>query len=272
MSVRRLFTVRLLLAVLLAATACAAVAGAQTRGERGRLLFDFRTQRPAPPTAKVADAEERRLLEQVFPRRLGSSDECAPGAEPSNEEDLAAQRAAGQMAPDLYETVRGSFTAPGRDETLHLVAVNECGDMPRALGQGTTQLVIRGGGRVVVSLNGFYGNVVAVRDVDGDRSDELLMKTGGFGQGVLEEYARVVSFAGGQERTVHDFGEVFIDSCGMRDSPEAVKAGVLRYVPPASPGRPARFLADFYASRCHEGAGRPALKDFRFLRSGRLYD
>ena len=236
-----------------------------------QLLFDFRTGQPAPPLLKLSADEERRVLDATFPRRLRTSDDCRPGATPSSDEDLAAQRAAGQVAPSVYETVRGSFTAPGRDETLHLIAVGECGEMPRSLGQGTTQLVVRGGGRNVVSLNGFYGAIAAVRDVDGDGAHELLMKVGGFGQGVLEESATLVSFAGGRERTVHDFADVFVDSCGMRESPTAVRAGVLRYVP-ASPGRPARFLADFYAARCHRGPGRPPLKNFRYLKSGKLYD
>lgn len=271
---------RLLLAALCASSlVCASspvtAAAQEARGPRAaggaQLLFDFRTDRPAPPLVKIPAAEERAVLDATFPRRLRTGDECAPGATPSSDEDLAAQRAAGQVAPSVSETVRGSFTAPGRDETLHLIAVGECGDMPRSLGRGTTQLVIRRAGQNVVSLNGFYGNVTAVRDVDGDGAHELLMKTGGSGQGVLEESATLVSFADGRERTLHDFGEVFVDSCGMRDSPDAIRAGVLRFVP-ASKGAPARFLSDFYAARCYEGAARPRLKDFRFLKSGRLYD
>ena len=274
---RKFPTYRLVLAllVLLCAASLNLSAHAQKRpargGETGQLLYDFRTDSPAPPSVKLSPAETRRVLDATFPRRLKSRDDCAPGATPSSEEDLAELRAAGQMAPEVYESYKGSFTAPGLDETLHLIAVYECGDMPRVLNEGTQQLVIRRGEQTVVSLHGFYGNVIAVRDLDGDGRQELLMKNGGFGQGVLEEFAKLVSFAGGRESTVHDFDEVFIDSCGMRESPDAIKAGVLRYVPAAG-GRPARFLTDFYASRCYEEKGRPRLKDFRFLKRGKLYD
>lgn len=261
----------LLLSVLLCAVSVQLVR-AQARGAaKGELLFDFRTDLPAPPSFKLPSAEEQRLLDATFRRRLRTSDQCAPGAEPSSEEDLAGLREAGQIAPSVYESVRGSFTAPGREETLHLVAVGECGDMPRVLGTGTTQLVVRAGGKNVVSINGFYGNVVAVRDVDGDGADELLMKLSGFGQGVLEESATVVSLLGGRYRSLHDFESVFVDSCGMRPSPTAVRAGVLRFERPAAPGGPPRFHADFYATRCHTSP-HPPLKAYRFLKSGKLYD
>lgn len=275
----KLATARLLLAALLSlSSACPAAAQTSARrgAARGEVLYDFRTDLPAPPVVVVGAAEEDGVLDATFKKYLPEAVRCAPGASPSNESDLAELRERGQFAPSVSEAVRGSFTGPARREMLYIIAVGECGDMPRSLGNGSTQLVIRRGAENVLSLNGFYGAVSAVRDVDGDGADELLLRASGFGQGVLEESAQLLSFAGGRERVVHDFETVRVDSCGRGDRTSAVKAAVLRLASPTpaattSPAA-ARFETDFYVSRCYEDKDRPRLKDFRFLKRGKLYD
>jgi hypothetical protein len=251
-------------------------AGAQTSGRRGaskgEVLYDYRTDLPAPPVVVVGAAEEDGVLDATFKSYLPDPARCAPDSSPANEADLAALRAGGQFAPSVSEAVRGSFTGPARQETLYVIAVGECGDMPRSLGSGSTQLVIRRGGENVLSLNGFYGAISAVRDVDGDGADEILLRASGSGQGMIEESARLLSFAGGRERVVHDFETVREDSCGQGERTSAVKAAVLRFAAPTPAAAGPRFETDFYVSRCYEEKDRPRLKDFRFLKRGKLYD
>ena len=272
----KLAAARLMLATLLALS-FTCPAGAQSSGRRGaakgEVLYDFRTDLPPPPVVVVGAAEEDGVLDATFKSYLPDPARCAPGASPADEADLAALRARGQFAPSVSEAVRGSFTGPGRQETLYIIAVGECGDLPRSLGTGSSQLVIRRGRENVLSLNGYYGSVSAVRDVDGDGADDLLLRASGFGQGVLEESARILSFAGLRQRVVHDFETVRVDSCGQGNRESAVKAAVLRLAstPPAAGAAP-RFETDFYVSRCYEDKDRPRLKDFRFLKRGKLYD
>ena len=271
----KLAAARPLLAALLALS-FTCTAAAQSSGRRGaakgEVLYDFRADLPAPPVVVVGAAEEDGVLDATFKSYLPDPTRCAPGASPASEDDLAALRARGQFAPSVSEAVRGSFTGPARQETLYIIAVGECGDLPRSLGNGSTQLVIRRGGENVLSLNGFYGAVSAVRDVDGDGAHELLLRASGFGQGVLEESARLLSFAGGRERVVHDFETVRVNSCGRGERTSAVKAAVLRFVAPSPGTAGPSFQTDFYISRCYEEKDRPSLKDFRFLKRGKLYD
>jgi hypothetical protein len=235
------------------------------------VLYDFRTDLPPPPVVVVGAAEEDGVLDATFKSYLPDAARCAPGASPADEADLAALRAHAQFAPSVSEAVRGSFTGPARQETLYIIAVGECGDLPRSLGNGSTQLVIRRGGENVLSLNGFYGSISAVRDVDGDGAHELLLRASGSGQGMIEESARLLSFVGGRERVVHDFETVRVDSCGQGERTSDIKAAVLRLALPTAAAS-MRFETDFYVSRCHEEKDRPRLKDFRFLKRGNLYD
>ena len=254
-------------------------AGAQTSGRRGaaaaargEVLYDYRTDLPRPPVVVVGAAEEDGVLDATFKKYLPDAARCAPGASPASDEDLAALRERGQFAPSVSEAVRGAFTGPARQETLYIIAVGECGDLPRSLGNGSSQLVIRRGGEQVLSVNGFYGTVSAVRDVDGDGVHELLLRVGGSGQGVIEESAQLLSFAGGRERVVHDFEAVRVDTCGQGERTSNIKAAVLRFVAPSPAAAAARFETDIYVSRCYEEKDRPRLKDFRFLKRGKLYD
>ena len=272
----KLAAARLVLAALLTFS-FTCPAGAQTSGRRGaakgEVLYDYRTDLPAPPVVVVGAAEEDGVLDATFKKYLPDPTRCAPGASPADEADLASLRARGQFAPSVSEAVRGAFTGPARRETLYIIAVGECGDLPRSLGTGSSQLVIRRGGENVLSLNGFYGAVSAVRDVDGDGADEILLRTSGSGQGVIEESAQLLSFAGGRQRVVHDFEAVRVDTCGQGERTSAIKAAVLRFTaPPPGAAAGARFETDFYVSRCYEEKDRPRLKDFRFLKRGKLYD
>jgi hypothetical protein len=264
-------------ALLAVSFACSA--GAQTSGRRGaaaakgQVLYDYRTDLPRPPVVVVGAAEEDGVLDATFKKYLPDPSRCAPGASPASDEDLATLRERGEFAPSVSEAVRGAFTGAGRQETLYIIAVGECGDLPRSLGNGSSQLVIRRGGEQVLSLNGYYGAVSAVRDVDGDGVHELLLRASGSGQGVIEESAQLLSFAGGRERVVHDFEAVRVDTCGQGERTSNVKAAVLRYAAtPPGPGATTRFETDIYVSRCYEEKDRPRLKDFRFLKRGKLYD
>jgi hypothetical protein len=254
------------------ALALTCLAVAQSSGRRGsaqgQVLYDFRVDQPTPPNTVVGAAEEDRVLDATFARYLKDPAQCEQGAEPADADDLAALRERGQFAPHISDAVRGSFTGARREETLYVIAAGECGDLPRYLGGGSTQLVIRRGGENVLSLNGFYGTVSAVRDVDGDGADEVLLRVGGFGQGVLEESARLLGFAGGRERVVHDFETIFVNSCGRGDETSAIKAAVLRLTSAPGARRP-RYRIDFYTSRCFDEQDRPRLEDFRPLKRGK---
>ena len=258
----KLAAVRLTLAALLALPfSCPAEGQAPGRrgAARGEVLYDFRTDLPRPPVVVVGAAEEDGVLGATFKNYLPDAARCAPDAFPANEADLAALRERGQFAPSVSEAVRGSFTGPARRETLYIIAVGECGDLPRSLGNGSTQLVIRRGRENVLSLNGFYG------------ADEVLLRVGGSGQGVTEESAQLLSFAGGRERVVHDFEIIRFDSCGQGERTSDIKAAVLRFVAPTPGAGSTRFETDFYVSRCYEERDRPRLKDYRFLKRGKLY-
>ncbi len=239
---------------------------------RGQVLYDFRGAQPSLPKTKMSAAEAGWVLDTTFSRYVKSSDNCNPAVlgkveGMDDEQKLELARSKGQFAPEVLERVNGSFTEAGTSESLYLIAVKECGDFSRAAGEGTTQIAIFRDKRLIASLNGFYGDVAAVRDVDGDGIDELLMVGSGFGQGELSMTAELLSFSGGREHLVHDFDVIYDNSCpGL--SGRSIEAAVITYEA-ASRGHSPNFFTYIYRSRCLNRE--PGLKDFHYLKTGSMF-
>ena len=77
-----------------------------------------------------------------------------------------------------------------------------------------TRIYVVEGGKKVAEGEGSH--ITRVIDADGDGLDELVVTSGGIGQGVLEETARMLGVAGEKVRVIEDFGSVILDDCGTR--------------------------------------------------------
>ena len=125
------------------------------------------------------------------------------------------------------------------------IKVGECSAPARSY-FGTYRLAIFENGRLIAADRSPGGDYTgAVTDVDDDNIEEILISGCGFGQGVVECSARLLSAAGGSLRTIRDFPEVYRDGCGSsRES--GIRATVIRY----APGRPPQFLEYEYEAAC----------------------
>lgn len=157
-------------------------------------------------TPGEADAS---AIANLFPKKLRSLEECPPDAPP----DLEAQVAAGLVLPVLEQAVHGAFTQAKSDQVAYVVHVNPC-NTSHAEGWGPTRIYVVDGGRKVAEGEGSH--VTRVVDVDLDGTDELVVATGGIGQGILEESAKLLTFSAGKVRVMQDFGSVLTDDCGTR--------------------------------------------------------
>ena len=212
-------------------------------GAGDKVLFDFRGSSMMTAPA-IAPETQRTVLSALFPHYLGDEKNCQ-AKEPPTEETLETARKTGQIVPEVVSRFSGSFTRPRARELAYLIKVGECRASSRSY-LGTFQLAIFESGRLTAGGAASGGDhIAAVKDVDGSGMEEILISACGFGQGVLECSARLLSVAGGSVKTVQDFPAVYSDMCGSsRDS--GARATLVRF----DPGRPPQFFAEDYKAPC----------------------
>jgi hypothetical protein len=219
------------------------------------LLWDARRQDDYPANVarspRLPAAEERRVLSQIAKPFLTDTKKCRDG----------------QVVYGVNARVRGAFTGPGARETAYLVEGRRC-ESEVDLPFDSTHLLVFRDGVLVARAKGpsmidhaeedgeFHGTEIrAVADVDGDGVSEILALSGGFGQGIVEQVARLYSVKGGQVRKLRTFESVYVDDCNSSLEVRQVAAHVLRY---AASGT---ILVESWVASCRE-AGEPALSDF----------
>ena len=214
-----------------------------------QVLLDFRADRNTPPQ-KISAATERSVLTKVFRRYLADQNQCNDQFFASNtQEPLVAARKAGQIVPSIDGVTTGSFTGPGKNETLYVIFVGEC-FASHADNFGTRRVAIFSGQQLVADVDvDFKQTIVRKTDLDSDGIDELLMTSGYTNQGTTTEMAALFSFGNGRAKVVHDFGVVTEDACASGFPSSNMNASVL-YLSDVFPGRMPKLTMENYVASC----------------------
>jgi hypothetical protein len=230
-----------------------------------QVLFDFRVERTGAPP-KIPFATQKTMLSKVFPKYLTDEAQCNPEFDASSSNDrLEAARNAGQIVPSIVDMATGSFTAPGKPETLYVISVSEC-NASHAENFGTKRVAIFSGEQLIADVDvDFKSSIVHKTDLNGDGIDELLMTSGDMNQGTLIEMAALVDFQNERFRVIEDFGTVIEDSCASGIPGSVSKASVLSFSD-AAPGKMPKFRIDNYQANCRNP------KRWRFLSTGKMPD
>lgn len=228
-----------------------------------QILFDFRVERSiAPP--KIPTGTERNILSKVFRKYLTDEAKCNSEFDASRDTDhLRAARNAGQIVPSIVDKASGSFTAPGRPETLYVISVSEC-NASHADNFGTKRVAIFAGQQLLADVDvDFKGSIVRKMDLNGDGIEELLMASGDMNQGILTETAALLDFQDGRIRIIEDFGVVTEDSCASGIADSSSKASVVSMLN-LMPGKMPRLRIDNYETGCRKA------RRWRFVSSGKM--
>ena len=227
-----------------------------------QILFDFRQDRTGKST-RIPAATQRMVLSKVFRRYLTDDKKCAADFAQTEDSYLASARKAGQIVPTIGDSVTGSFTATGQNQTAYVIWTYECG-ASHADNYGSKRVAIFSGQQLVADLDAdFKSGIVRKTDLNSDGIDELLMTNGDMAQGVVIEVAALVEFRNGRMRVVEDFGTVVEDSCGAAFSGSSSKASVLSMTD-FEPGKMPKLRIDNYVSPCRD------VKRWRFLSTGKM--
>ena len=228
-----------------------------------QVLFDFRVERTSAPPG-IPIATQRSVLSKVFRKYLTDESKCNPKFDPSSSTDpLKAARNAGQIVPSILDTATGSFTAPGRPETLYVISVSEC-NASHADNFGTKRVAIFAGQQLMADVDvDFKSSIVRKTDLNGDGLDELLMASGDMHQGIITETAALLDFQNGRVRIIEDFGTVTEDSCGSGAPGSSSKVSVVS-MSDRVPGKMPRLRIDNYEAGCRK------VRRWRFVSSGKM--
>lgn len=230
-----------------------------------QVLFDFKGLRRNDPP-KIPPATQTNVLSKVFPKYLTDESKCNAQFDASSDNDpLKAARNTGQIVPSILDSATGSFTTPGRPETLYVISVSEC-NASHADNFGTKRVAIFAGQQLVANVDvDFKSSIVRKTDLDGDFLNELLMTGGDMNQGIIIEIAALVEFENGTHRVIEDLGTVSEDSCASGIPGSSSKASVVSVVEGA-PGKMPRLRLDNYEASCRN------TKRWRFLSTGKMPD
>lgn len=229
-----------------------------------QVLLDFRIDRNTPAD-KISAATQRTVLSKVFRKYLNDERKCNSQFDASGSSDvLSAARQAGQIVPSISDVATGSFTGPGKTETLYVIFVGEC-FASHADNFGTRRAAIFSGQQLVADVDlDFKQNIERKTDLNSDGIDELLMTSGYTNQGTTTEMAVLFSFQNGRMKVVHDFGVVFEDSCASGFPGSESKASAL-YISDVFPGRMPQLAQDNYASPCRRA------KRWKHVSTGKMH-
>lgn len=231
-----------------------------------QVLFDFRVARRSD-SPRIPIATQRNVLSKVFRKYLTDESKCRnPQLDASSDSDpLKAARNAGQIVPSILDSATGSFTTPGRPETLYVISVSEC-NASHADNFGTKRVAIFAGQQLVANVDvDFKSSIVRKTDLDGDFVNELLMTGGDMNQGIVIEIAALAEFQNGIHRVIQDLGTVSEDSCASGLPGSSSKASVVSVVAGA-PGKMPRLRMDNYEASCRNA------KRWKFLSTGKMPD
>ena len=192
-----------------APTALASVTtGGGTPGGREVVLYGPGGVGGTKAARKVGDRiADQALLKKAFGKFLTGPDQCPADAGPTEKAFRE-----GFFVPSITSRVTGAFSAPGASEEVLGVSSGECG-ATHAEGFGSTRLLVRRGDQVVLNTVA-KGSVAATVDVDGDGRSELLLESGGTGQGVVVVSLVLARLEGDRLTVLRDFGVVREDTCG----------------------------------------------------------
>ena len=185
-------------------------------------VFDARADRaPRPPSEALEARIERELL---------------PVAR-----EAWRERCGGLGGFAAIDTARGAFTRPHAKQTAVLYRVCQIGRQ-----NGVDAIAVFEGDRVVrhVSFDGHEAAIGALRDIDGDGVDELLVAGFGSGQGTFDGGVLFLELARGHARVLGG-AATYHDDCGVSDAGTRT-ASVLR----AAPGNSMRLFRDEYVRPC----------------------
>jgi hypothetical protein len=230
-----------------------------------QVLFDFRVERRSVPP-RIPAAIQRSVLSKVFTKYLTDESRCNSQFDAGNVQDhLKAARDAGQIVPLILETVTGSFTAPGRPETLYVISVSEC-NASHAENFGTKRVAIFAGQEIVANVDAdFKSGIARKMDLNGDGLDELLMTSSDMNQGIVIEIGALVDFRNGRLRVIEDFGTVIEDSCASGIPGSSSKASVVS-IAEVTPGKIPRLRLDNFEAGCRK------MKRWKFLSTGKTQE
>ena len=268
------------------------VAEAGRRHMNRRILLDLRdtweadsSERGDSPAYRDLEASneergevERRIFPKLFPEGFltyyGECDRESRERPAASEDDLAWARGRGQFVPYVPDWHRGSFTVPDAFETLYDVNVNECNARESPAPPSGMLAVFDRWDGLHATAGSLPGELVAaVRDVDGDALDEVLLSRGEM-QGAKGVFRmRLVSLRGGVLRELHDFGVCYVYSFAQPFDGDRVVTIPVIYYTPRGDGRTPLFEVDFYRADCPKSAGcgfLPRPSEWLYLKSGRL--
>lgn len=230
-----------------------------------QVLFDFRVERRSAPP-KIPLATQRNVLSKVFRKYLTDESRCNPQFDASGDTDpLRAARNAGQMVPAIVDTAQGSFTAPGKLETLYVISVSEC-NASHADNFGTKRVAIFAGQQLIADVDvDFMSSIVRKTDLNGDGVDELLMSSGEINQGTITEMATLLDFQNGRMRVIEDLGTVNLDSCPSGIPGSSSKAAVVS-ISSVATGKMPRLRIDNYEASCRKP------RRWRFVSTGKMQE
>lgn len=266
------------------------VAEADRRHMNRRILLDLRDNWESPSSERSPGYDDlessnkergevmRRILPKLFPRgHLAHWGLCSPEsrARPAaGEADLARARERGDFVAHLPQWRKGSFTAPGAYETLYVVSVGECNAREAPVPPSMRLAVFDHWDGLHATFDALPDEgIYAVRDVDGDDVEEVLLGRGEMAgpKGVFR--LRLVGLRGGRLRVVHDFGVGYVYSFGDPVGDERVITIPVIYYTPRGGGGTPLFEVDFYRAGCSKAAGCgffPRPGEWRYLKSGPL--
>lgn len=229
--------------------------------KQAQVLSDFRVTRTSAPP-RIPPGTQRTVLSKVFKKYLTDEDLCNE-FDASDTDPLKAARNAGQIVPSIVDVATGSFTMPGRRETLYLISVSEC-NASHADNFGTKRVAIFAGQELIADVDvDFKSSIVRKTDLNGDGRNELLMTGGDMNQGVVIEIAALVDFQNGRVRVVEDLGTVLEDSCASGIPGSSARASIVSIVD-VVPGKIPRLKVDNYEAGCGK------VRRWRFLSAGKM--
>jgi len=158
-----------------------------------KVLVDFDRLPEMPPIA-----EHDKVLEQVVGPHRHQRKECASDGP--------------KTIATLQGGIQGAFTNPGAKEVAFLVTTSGCQD-PEGQDTDKHRLVIMTDNKVVLDKEITEHLLVAVKDLDADGDNEVLVVSGKKTDPTGSISARLLDTEGGEMQVLFDFGEVVRTQC-----------------------------------------------------------
>jgi len=177
----------------LAAPAASASAIADTGNEGWTVLVDFDN----PPQMPVI-AEHDTILNRLVGAHRHDRKECASEGP--------------KTIATLQGGIEGAFTVVGAKETAYLVTTSSC-DAPPGQDNDKHRLVVLAADKVIVEKEIPEHVLLAVKDLDADGDNEIVVVSGRKEDAAGSYSARVIDTEGAQFAEMFDFGELAWTKC-----------------------------------------------------------